>query len=181
MLTVKAPDGSVAFKGGSPLEYTDDAGRSAGLIALGAGGDYIAYVETSLGGSDPLVKPDQVLIQVYGAASGKQVAQQVIDPNTPTAVEGYTFTFERETKFSSFSVSDDPGAPVVWLGASLLVVGFAAVFMFPHRRVWGRIVARPGGAQIELASIGRKESQVGLEFTHLVNDIRAAFHAPVKG
>jgi cytochrome c biogenesis protein len=180
VLTARTADGTIVFDGGTPLDYTDDQGRGAGLVNLGADAQYLAYAETSLGGTDSLIKPGQVLIQVYDATTNKQVAEQVIEPNAPTTIQGYTFTYTRETKFSSFSVSRDPGAPLIWLGSTLLVVGFSLVFMFPHRRLWGRIVARPGGSQVDLASVGRKESQVGIEFTHLVNDIRAAFHAPVK-
>jgi cytochrome c biogenesis protein len=183
ILDVKGPDNGTIFAGGAPLGgYSDRDGRAAGLISLGVNAPYVAYAFTTLGGSDPLVKPGQVMVQLYDAATGKKVDQAIIEPNTPATIAGYTFTYQRETKFSSFSVSKDPGAWLVWLGCTLLVGGFALVFMFPHRRVWGRIVARQGGgAQIELASVGRRESQVGKEFTNLVNDIRAAFHAPVKG
>jgi hypothetical protein len=52
--------------------------------------------------------------------------------------------------------------------------------MFPHRRVWGRIVARPGGSTVSLAAAGRKETIAGKEFTDIVNDVRRAFSVPSR-
>lgn len=109
------------------------------------------------------------------------MTQQSIDLGTPAAVDGITFTFEKETKFTGLSVARDPGAPLVWLGSFLLVAGFVLVFLFPHRRIWGRIAARPnGGTALSLASIGHNNTAQEHEFTALVTDIRQAFHASAR-
>ena len=67
---------------------------------------------------------------------------------------------------------------LVWLGSFLLFFGFVIRFTIPHKRIWARIVARPKGAVVGVASLGSKEAALGTEFEGLVNDIRAALAAP---
>jgi cytochrome c biogenesis protein len=94
-------------------------------------------------------------------------------------INGLTFTFERETQFTGLSVAKDPGVMIVWLGCLLLMGGFVAVFMLPHRRIWARIVSVPAGpTTVALASAGRKDVTQGTEFADLVVDVRAALAAP---
>ena len=181
-LSATAADGSRLFSGGVPLAWrSDDSSRAIGTLAL-PGTGLVAWVAGTSGGNDPTVKAGQVLVEVYraeGAAS--LVDTRVIEQGVPTAVGGITFNFEREEKFSGLSISRDPGAPLIWIGSFLLFAGFVVVFMFPHRRIWGRIATRPdGSAAILLASIGRKDTTAGIEFTELVNDLRSALVAPAR-
>jgi len=53
------------------------------------------------------------------------------------------------------------------------------VLMFPHRRVWGRLVVRSDGrGMLSLAGAGRRDVNSNTEFTDLVTDVRAAFTTP---
>ena len=142
----------------------------------------VAWVAGTTGGNDTVVQPGQLLVELYQAdGNGAMVDSKTVDQGVATTVGGVTFTFEREAKFSGLAISRDPGAPLIWIGAFLLFAGFVIVFMFPHRRVWGRIAARPdGGAALLLASIGRKDTTAGIEFTELVNDLRGALNTPAR-
>ena len=63
-------------------------------------------------------------------------------------------------------MANDPGTPLVWLGCFLLVVGFVIRLYVPYRRVWGRLVARPGGGTtLSIAAVGRRDTGFDAEFT----------------
>jgi cytochrome c biogenesis protein len=179
---IKAADsaGRTVYDDGVPMGWTADDGRSVGSFALPSA-NLTVWVVGTTGNDDTLVRPGQVRLELYDTTTGNPVTQQTVDLGTPTTVDGVSFTFEKETKFAGLSVAKDPGAPLVWLGSFLLVGGFALVFMLPHRRIWGRIVARPnGGSMLSMASIGRNDTAQENEFTALVTEIRQAFHAPAR-
>lgn len=175
VLTVKDSAGSQLFAGGVPLAWTtNDSSRNVGTFVLSSPG-LTVWVVDSAGTNDPVIKPGQVRLEVYeSTGDGQPIDTQTIDPGIPTTVAGLSFTFERQNSFTGLSVSRDPGAPLVWAGALLLMAGFIVVFLFPHRRVWARISARRGSSTVSLAAIGRHDSGVGREFTALVTDLRRA-------
>ena len=180
-MSVADAGGTVVFEEGVPLAWsTDDGARRVGTFVLPSAGLTVWVVGTA-GPNDPVVKPGQMRVEVYqSSGSGTPVASETIDQGKSAEIAGLTFTFGRETQFTGLSASKDPGAPLVWIGSILLLVGFTVVFMFPHRRVWGRIVTRPGGSTVSLAAAGRKETIAGKEFTDIVNDVRRAFSVPAK-
>jgi cytochrome c biogenesis protein ResB len=78
-------------------------------------------------------------------------------------------------------VARDPGVVLIWVGSFLLFAGFAIRFMIRHKRVWGRIVARPnGGAVLGMATLATKDVSQATEFENLVTDIRAALQTPAQ-
>ncbi len=181
VMKVTDSSGKAVFSQGVPLAWsTDNNSRSVGTFVLPDAG-LTVWVVGSSGTDDTLIKPGQVRLEIYQSdGNGTPIATQTLDQGKPATVEGLGFTFERESSFTGLSVSRDPGAPLVWLGALLLVVGFVVVLTFPHRRIWGRLTSRPGGTTISLAAIGRHDTSVGKEFTDLVTDIRQALQTPAK-
>jgi cytochrome c biogenesis protein len=69
-------------------------------------------------------------------------------------------------------VTKDPGVWVVWVGCSLMIIGFIVSFFFSHQRVWIRIPKGPQG-EIVLAGSANK-NKVGFEkrFEDLVEEVR---------
>ncbi|HEX2756053.1 MAG TPA: cytochrome c biogenesis protein ResB [Candidatus Limnocylindrales bacterium] len=182
ILSATADGGSPLFSGGVPLAWSaDDSDRAIGTLDLPGTGK-VAWVAGTSGGNDTVVRPGQLLVEIYQAdGAGTLVERKTIDQGVATTVGGVTFTFQREEKFTGLAISRDPGAPLIWLGSLLLFGGFVLVLMFPHRRLWGRIAPRPdGGATLLVGSIGRKDTTAGIEFTELVNDLRAVLHAPAR-
>ncbi|HEX8939362.1 MAG TPA: cytochrome c biogenesis protein ResB [Candidatus Limnocylindrales bacterium] len=182
VMTVTDASGKQVYSGGVPLAWnTNDGAHRVGTFALSAAG-LSAWVVESAGADDTQIRPGQVQLELYqSSGDGQAVASQVLDQGKATKVGDLTYTFQREKSFTGLIVSRDPGAPLVWLGALLLVGGFVLVFMFPHRRLWARITPRKGGSTISLAAIGRHDTTVGREFTDLVADIRQALQTPAKG
>lgn len=181
VMKVADSSGKDVFAQGVPLAWsTNDNSRRVGTFVL-PDADLTVWVVESAGTDDSLIKPGQVRLEIYKSdGDGQPIATQTIDQGKATTVQGLAFTFERENSFTGLSVSRDPGAPLVWLGALLLLAGFVLVFMFPHRRLWARITARRGGSTIALAAVGRHDTTVGREFTELVTDIRRALQTPAK-
>jgi cytochrome c biogenesis protein len=183
VLNVRDENDAVALTEGIPLAWrTTEANRAVGRFSIPQA-NLVAWVVGTGGSADPLIKPGQVRVELYRAdGDGAAVAAQTITQGTPTTISGLTFTFERERQFTGLSVARDPGVPLVWLGCFLLFAGFVVVFMFPHRRVWIRIVPRAGrGSTVSLATVGRRDTVgAGAEFSALVEDIRTALQAPSR-
>jgi cytochrome c biogenesis protein len=180
LMTVKDAAGATVFSGGVPLAYTvTQRGNKGGSVTLSSK-SLTAVIATTTGPNDPTVKPGQVGVWLYDAATGNPVAQQVVDQGVPTTVEGLTVTFDREAKFTGLSVANDPGMPLVWLGCLLLIVGFAIRLYVPHRRIWGLLVPRPGGTSLSIAAVGRRDTGFDAEFTTIVTEIRQAITARAR-
>src|SRR5450756_2726294 len=167
--------GTTLFSGGVPLAWTsNNGGNKIGTFSI-PGQNLAVWVVATTGPNDPSVKPGQVAIELYKADTGDAVVQKSIDQGTATTIEGLSFTFDRESKYTGLSVASDPGAPLVWLGCFLLVVGFVIRLYIPYRRVWGRLLARPdGGTSLSIAAVGRRDTGLDAEFTSLVTELRQA-------
>jgi cytochrome c biogenesis protein len=181
VVTVKDAAGKTIFSEGVPLAWTaNNGGNKVGTFSL-PDQNLTAWVVATTGPNDPSVKPGQVAIELYKADSGDAVVQKSIDQGAPTTIQGLSFTFDRESKYTGLSVANDPGTPLVWLGCFLLVVGFAIRLYVPYRRVWGRLVVRPGGGtSLSIAAVGRRDTGFDAEFTSLVTDIRGAIAGPAR-
>ena len=180
-MRVVGADGAEVYTGGVPLAWTEDStGRRVGSFVI-PGADLTVWVIGTGGSSDAVVKPGQMRVEVYKGSDGSPVAGEVIDQRKTVALAGYDFTFERETQYTGLSVARDPGTPLVWLGSGLMIAGFVLVLMFPHQRLWGRLVVRKDGrGMLSIAAAGRRDVTANTDFTDLVTDIRAAFVTPAS-
>lgn len=181
VMTVTNAEGEVLFSEGVPLAWTlNEGGNKVGSFNIPDQG-LTAWIVATGGPSDPEIRPGQVAVELYRSGTGDAVTQQTIDQGAATEIEGLTFTFERETKFTGLSVANDPGTPLVWLGCILLIAGFVVRLYVPFRRLWGRLEARPdGGTSLAIASVGRRDTGLENEFTSLVTDIRQAVVGQAK-
>lgn len=181
VVTVKDVGGKTLFSEGVALAWTaNNGGNKVGSFTL-PDQNLTVWVVATTGPNDPDIKPGQVAVELYKSDSGEAVTQKSIDQGVATTVEGLTYTFEREAKFTGLSVANDPGTPLVWLGCILLVVGFVIRLYVPYRRVWGLLVARPGGStSLSIAAVGRRDAGFDTEFTTIVTEIRQALTAQAR-
>jgi len=181
VMTVKDAAGTALFSEGVALAWTaNNGGNKVGSFTI-PGQNLTAWIVATTGPNDPSVKPGQVAVELYRSDTGDPVTQVSIDQGTPTTIEGLSFTFEREAKFTGLSVANDPGTPLVWLGCILLVVGFVIRLYVPYRRVWGRLVVRSGGGtSLSIAAVGRRDTGFDAEFTTIVTEIRQAMTAQAR-
>lgn len=82
-----------------------------------------------------------------------------------------TLTFERERRFSVFQVARNPGIPIFFAAAILLVGGLAITFYFPHRRVRGIVSATAEGSVAHLAPIARRDWSARRVFEQLAREL----------
>jgi len=113
-----------------------------------------------------LFKPNQEPRPFWLLKNFPQLDQQRGDEFVLT-IEGIT-----EKEYTGLSVTKDPGVWVVWIGCSLMILGFIVSFFFSHQRVWVRIPKSPGG-EVVLAGSANK-NRVGFEkiFGELAGGIR---------
>ncbi len=180
VVTVKDAAGATVFSEGVPLAWTATDGNEIGSFVLPAQ-KLTVWVVATTGPNDPTIKPGQIAVELYNSDTGDPVTQQSIDQGKATTIEGLSFTFDRESKFTGLSVANDPGTPLVWLGCILLIVGFVIRLYVPYRRVWGRLEARlGGGTSLSIAAVGRRDTGFDTEFTTIVTEIRQAMTAQAR-
>jgi len=134
--------------------------------------DLTVYViGVASGQTDPNIKPGQIEFEAYqGTDQSTPVAVQVADEGKPVTIAGLQFTFVRERQFTGLIVAKDPGAPVVWAGAGLLVLGVIMVFLFPMRRLWARVRPVGTGSDVRLAAASHHD----LGFESMFQSVLAA-------
>ncbi|HEY3334598.1 MAG TPA: cytochrome c biogenesis protein ResB [Candidatus Limnocylindrales bacterium] len=177
VVTVKDATGATILSEGVPLAWrTTNDNRPIGSVSI-PGTDNVAWIYGTNGAGDTSIAPGQVRMEVYNG-DGASVGEALLDQGKAGTVAGLTATFERESQFTGLNIGRDPGVGLVWLGSFLLFGGFVIRFTMPHKRLWARIVPRPNGAVVGVASLGSKEVALGTEFESLVNDIRQALAAP---
>jgi cytochrome c biogenesis protein len=176
-LQVTGSDGTSLFDQGVPMPWgSTDGTKVIGEFQLTDQALTGYVIGVASGETDAQIKPGQIQLEVYRDSDpNTPVAIQVIDQGTPTAltgIDGLQFTFQREREFTGLIVARDPGAPLVWLGALLLVFGVALVFFFPSRRLWARIRPAARGSVIQVAAVSRHDVMFESAFRELVDELR---------
>jgi cytochrome c biogenesis protein len=182
-MTIKGEDGTVLVSEGLPYEWSLTAEERPLSVWSVPDSDKTLWILGTTGSSDPRVKPGQVEVQVWQhGQDNAPIASELVDQGATASLVGLQVTFDRETQYTRLNVARDPGVTLVWIGSILLFGGFVIRFMFPHKRVWGRISSRPnGGAVLALATLSQKDVASGTEFDNIVNDIRTALRTPANG
>src|SRR4051794_32326318 len=72
----------------------------------------------------------QMYVQVksLAAAAGATMPDAVLDQGRPLQVGDYTVEFVRENRYTLLQVARNPGVPIFWIAAFLLVGGLAVTF-----------------------------------------------------
>lgn len=180
VMKVADPTGMVVFDRGVPLEWTSRDGKHrVGQFILPDAGLTAYVIGVASGEVDPQIKPGQMRIEVYASGSeGSLIASESVSQGRPTKIAGLDFTFVRERQFTGLIVARDPGAVLVWIGASLLVFGISLVFLFPSRRAWALIRRRPNASSIQIGAIVRHEITFQSDFKRLVDEVELALTGP---
>jgi cytochrome c biogenesis protein len=76
--------------------------------------------------------------------------------------------------YCGFSVKYDPGVWFIWVGCTLMVLGFLATFYSSHKKIWIRVIPQEGNAcQVEVCHSANK-NKVGIKklAQKLVQDLK---------
>jgi cytochrome c biogenesis protein len=177
VMAVSDANGAALYQGGVPLLWSsDDDTRRIGQLLLNDQNLIVYVVGVASGRVDASIRAGQMQLEIYRVGADQPFAIETISQGQPLEIDGLTYTFEREQQFTGLIVARDPGQFLVWLGALSLVLGSFLVFLFPNRRIWAAIKARPdGAAQIYLGATARHDAAFAPEFTKLVEQVRLAF------
>jgi len=95
--------------------------------------------------------------------------------NVPVAskpVGGYTFKltdFEKVADQHILAIQRDPGATVVYIGFTLLIITLVAVFFFAHKRVWAVVTPEGGACSVVLGgNSNRSQGAFDEKFSALI-------------
>jgi cytochrome c biogenesis protein len=98
----------------------------------------------------------------------------VVNQGQPASVDGLNVTFVRESQWSLMQVANNPGIPIFWAAALLMIGGLAVVFYFPHRRIRAIISARAaGGSEAAMAPMAKRDWSARRSFEQLAMSINS--------
>ncbi|AKX95042.1 cytochrome c biogenesis protein CcsB [Moorella thermoacetica] len=76
--------------------------------------------------------------------------------------DGLEVTFTGYRQYTGLKIAHDPGIPVVYTGAALLLLGLFLVFYMRRRQIWALAIPADGGCHVSLAGAAPR-SQARLE------------------
>lgn len=155
-----------------PLQYsTEDESQNYGKIDLPEQNRQLFVVQPASGQVDAQIGPGQVMVELYDLASQQMITREVLTQGQPLSVGELQLTFERERQFTGLMVSKDHGAPLVWTGAGLLLVGMVCTMLLRHQRLWFRITQNEDGTRLRAASPDRHDMLFEQKVTRLVDSV----------
>lgn len=123
------------------------------------------------------LRSGQVYVQVQplsGTASGSETA--VLNQGMPTQVGDLTITFVRESQWTLLQVANNPGIPIFWMAALLMIGGLGIVFYFPHRRVRAIVSSTADdGASAAFAPMAKRDWSARRSFEQLASGMMSHF------
>jgi len=112
---------------------------------------------------------------VYRQSSQEPIATDIATQGAAADLGEVTVTFERSRKFTGLMVSRDPGAPWVWAGSILFILGTYFTMYLRHHRVWVRVHPDPDGhpdrSFVRLGCPDRLNISFEPKFRHLVRTL----------
>lgn len=157
IVTVTDQAGTSLFRDAVSLTWrSNDGQRPVGYFAL-PGQDLHVYVVGPASGGDPLIRPGELLVEAYrGTNATTPTYRLTLTQGQPLAMASFQVQFERELPFTGLRVVHDPGANLIWVASTLLVLGLVVTFYFPHRRLWARIRRDEAGPRVVLVGAGKE-------------------------
>lgn len=120
------------------------------------------------------LRPGEMFFMIRPLGTDSPITQPIpatVKQGDSVRLGDLTLTFERERRFSVFQVARNPGIPIFFVAAILLIGGSMVTFYFPHRRLRGIIAATPNGSSARLAPIARRDWSATRVFDELIDRI----------
>lgn len=116
------------------------------------------------------------------AAPGDQMPDLVLDQGISQPLGDYNVEFVRENRYTLLQVASNPGVPIFWTAAFLLVGGLFATFYLPHRRI--RAIfdqSGPQGAtQLAMAPLAKRDWSGQRDFRNAVAELSKRFQTELS-
>lgn len=177
--------GRPLFEDGVAFEYASRANTTApaALIELPAQGVRfeLTFPNTALDGMPEFgttrLAPGQMYVQAREWSSNALIGTGVVINQGETAtLGGLDLRFVRERRFSALQIGYNPGIPILFGAAVLLVVGLIVTFGLPHRRIRLLLRCSPEGSpQLLVAPMARRDWSGKRDFVRTLAAMEAAF------
>ncbi|HET9659591.1 MAG TPA: cytochrome c biogenesis protein ResB [Thermomicrobiales bacterium] len=123
----------------------------------------------------------QMYVQVksLAAAAGTTMPDAVLNQGQPLQVGDYTVEFVRENRYTLLQVARNPGVPIFWIAAFLLVGGLFVTFYLPHRRIRAIFDQNgpQGATQLAMAPLAKRDWSGQKDFRNSVAELSKRFGA----
>ncbi len=174
--------GTVVYDGTVPLgRYTakENPDAPAGLLDLPNIGRRLVVVGPD---ANPGIAPEKDRLRLMSgelhlqlrdtttAAAASEVTGNVQIGDAAT-LGGYRVTFVRDRQWTMLQVASNPGIPIFWAAAFMMIGGLAIVFYFPHRRIRGIVSTAAGPRQMQLAALAKRDWSAKRSFEQLIEEI----------
>ncbi|HET7768204.1 MAG TPA: cytochrome c biogenesis protein ResB, partial [Chloroflexota bacterium] len=130
--------------------------------------------------ADPDIPAGSVRLEIFEPRQGRPSAIETLPQGEVREILGHTFEFVRERQFSGVQISYNPAIGLIWTACALMVLGSAAVFYFPLRRVWARAEQTPAGTRLRIAAVTNKDVLFAREFEQLALAMDGAIRSGVR-
>lgn len=123
-----------------------------------------------------------VQLREVGPGASAELPDTVLTQGSPAKLGDLTVEFVRESRFTLLQVGSNPGIPIFWAAAFLLVGGLAITFYFPHRRIRA-IFDRgtdPDTTQVSMAPLAKRDWSGQRDFRRAVDALSQRFETPVE-
>lgn len=166
-------EGVTVFEGSVPLKWQSNQNQnSVGRFDLPEYGVEVIVVTAASGATASQVPVGAALFEVYESETGSALGHTLVKQGDTGEDGGWEFTFERERSYTGITVRQDPGAWVMWVGSTLLVVGMSITFLFPYRRLWVRVdEGEDGVARIRFGAVARLDYAYQRLFEKIVGQV----------
>ena len=176
--------GNVVFEETVPFDYvsTTNPDAPAAIAALPAQGVRWELIFPNLKldakpeiGSIKL-RSGELYAQARDLRSNRVLGEgAVIGQGDSARLAGLDVRFVRERRFTLLQVANNPGIPLLFAAAVLLVIGLAVTFYFPHRRLRALVSAADDGTEVLLAPLARRDWGGKRDFVRTVELIEQRF------
>jgi len=117
-----------------------------------------------------------------GSNASATMSDAVINQGEPLQNGDYTVEFVRENRYTLLQVASNPGVPIFWTAAFLLVGGLIVTFYFPHRRI--RAIfdksGPQGSTQLAMAPLAKRDWSGQKDFRNSVAELSKRFGADLS-
>ena len=181
-IAIRDSSGAVVFDGPVTLgQYTakENPDAPAGVLDLPNVGRRLIVVAPD---ANPALDPEKDLLKLLSGelnlqlwdsgTSGKPSTVGNVFVGDQTTLDGYTISFARDLQWSMLQVSNNPGIPIFWASAFMMIGGLAVVFYFPHRRIRAIVSSPSGTQQIDLAALAKRDWSAKRSFESMILDMQ---------
>lgn len=118
-----------------------------------------------------------VQMRETGPGATSEMPDVVLNQGQPQQLGDYTIEFVRENRYTLLQVASNPGVPIFWTAAFLLVGGLFITFYLPHRRIRAIFDQNgPNGAtQLAMAPLAKRDWSGQRDFRNVVAELSSRY------